>query len=218
MTDVSTPQPSDVRRLGTPSATALTTMAAVFEDLQTVLRCCERLTAYLQVGPERSDDLTLEALWTTALLSYMRCFGAGKHGLSETDVEATGLPGDLVGWHHTLEQLRAHYADPAVNPREIFSVGAARDASGAAAGVAITSVRQPRIDDLTVRQTGALAFELSRIVDERIAEQQKRVFTTVKSMTKRELERLPVLEIAEPAAEPTAATVPPARQEPDPES
>ena len=35
----------------------------------------------------------------------------------------------MVGWHKVLLQLRDRYADPAVNPREAFSVGAAQGAA-----------------------------------------------------------------------------------------
>ncbi|MGZ4592687.1 MAG: hypothetical protein ACXV3C_02395 [Actinomycetes bacterium] len=83
-----------------------------------------------------------------------------------------------------------------MNPRERFSVGVAQDADGKATGLAITSTRQPPVDDVTVRQTGALAFELSRIVDRRIAERQEAVFGTLGSMTKDELDRLPLVEVA----------------------
>ena len=72
----------------------------------------------------------------------------------EDDVAATQPGAEVLEWHRVLLRLRDHYADPAVNPRERFSVGVAQDADGAAAGVAITSVRQPLVDDLTVRQTG----------------------------------------------------------------
>jgi hypothetical protein len=101
-----------------------------------------------------------------------------------------------LGWHQVLLQLRDHYADPAVNPRETFSVGVSQDADGKANGVAVTSSRQPSLDDLTVRQTGAIAFELTRIVDRRIAEHQDAVFGELGTMTKSELDRLQLVEVA----------------------
>ena len=172
-------------------------LAAIFEDLQTTLRCCERLVSELASG-EGPDDLTLEAFWTTAVLSYARCFSYREGGtnLTPDDVTATGLAGDVVGWHQVLLRLRDHYADPAVNPRETFSVGVSQDAYGKANGVAVTSAKQPTLDDLTVRQTGAIAFELTRIVDRRIAEHQDAVFAELGTMTKSELDRLQVVEVA----------------------
>lgn len=200
--DVLTAGPNVVRRLDTPVALALADLAAIFEDLQTVLRCCERLVSELDPGlvpgQDEPDDLALEAFWATAVLSYARCFSTGARGkgLTPDDVTATGLVGDVLGWHQVLWQLAGHYADPVVNPREKFSVGVSQDSDGKASGIAITSARQPPVDDLTVRQTGAIAFELSRIVDARIAEHQQTVFAGLGSMTKAQLEGLPLIEVS----------------------
>jgi hypothetical protein len=199
---VKAPRPAEVRELTSPAALALADLAGIFEDLQTVLRCCERLMAILAGGasaPAESDEVALEAFWTTAVLSYGRCFTAGDRGqqLTAEDVTETGLSGDVLGWHRTLEQVRLHYTDPALNPRESFSVGAARNEDGEVAGVAITSTRHPQVDEVTVRQTGAVAFGLSRIVDARIAEQQKVVFDQAAGMRGAELEGLPLLDVVD---------------------
>ena len=53
-------------------------------------------------------------------------------------------------------------------------MGVALDHGGAADGIAITSARQPLVDDLTVRQTGAIAYGLSALVNDRIVAQQSR--------------------------------------------
>ena len=189
--------PSVVRQLGSPAALALADLAALHEDLQTVLRCCERLVQELQPRPGGPDDLALEAYWTTAVLSYARCFATGARGtgLTEHDVTATGLPGDVVGWHHVLLALRDRYADPAVNPRESFSVGASQDSGGHAEGIAVASARQPPLDEVSVRQTGAVAFALSQAVDEKLAAQQAVVFTAVAAMARPALDKLPLLHL-----------------------
>jgi hypothetical protein len=197
--------PSVVRRLKSPAALALADLAALFEDLQTVLRCCERLVT--ELAADEPDDLALEAFWTTALLSYARCFAPGPRGtgLTDDDVAATGLAGDVVGWHKALLQLRERAADPAVNPREAFSVGASQDATGHAEGVAVTSSRQPDVDEVSVRQTGAVAYALSRLVDERLVAQQGVVFTAVAAMARPALDVLPLLHVVDPdAPEPEA--------------
>jgi hypothetical protein len=214
MAALDTDTPSAVRRLETPVATALADLAAVFEDLQTVLRCCERLMSELATqsaerpevaeldddaaGPDAPDDLALEAFWTTALLSYTRCF-TGEHpggSLTEDDVVATGLAGDVRGWHQMLLRLRAHQADPARNPREVFAVGVSQNDDGTAAGIAVTSTRQPLVDDLMVRQTGAIAYALSGLVDERIGTQQAAVAKATGSMDRSQLDALPVVALA----------------------
>lgn len=193
--------PGVLRRVETSDAAALADLAGTFEDLQMVLRCCERLMSELTTRPGGPDDVAVEAIWTTALLSYARCFSAERSGagLTEDDVRATHSQSDMLSWHKVLLQLRDHYADPTANPREQFSVGVAQDPSGAAGGIAITSARQPLVDELTVRQTGAIAFALSALIDERIAAQQETVFGDVKRMPRAALAKLVEFDVAQPA-------------------
>ncbi|MEP7178702.1 MAG: hypothetical protein ABI775_06405 [Pseudonocardiales bacterium] len=195
----STMAPKAVRRLDSSGAKALVDLVATFEELQTVLRCCERLVTALAAPDGAPDDVVVEAVWTMALLSYARCFSAGEVGtaLTEDDITAAKAHGDAVEWHRVLLQLRDHYADPVVNPRERYSVGVAQDPSGAPSGVAITSGRQPLVDDLTVRQTGAIAYALSALVDERITAQQEDVFAEAKDTPKSILDKLSQIEVVE---------------------
>ncbi len=120
---------------------------------------------------------------------------------SEDDLTATQSSGEVLEWHRLLLQLRDHYADPAVNPRERFSVGVAQDADGTPSGVAITSARQPLVDDLTVRQTGAIAYALSGLVNERIESRQQQVFDDLKTWSKEDLDKLDPLDVVAPANE-----------------
>jgi hypothetical protein len=191
-----------MRRVDDAAAAALVGVVEVFEDLQTVLRCCERLVTELAVEGEL-DPVVVEAVWTTALLSYARCFSATGDGvaLTESDLTSTQSNPEVVEWHRLLLQLRNHYADPAVNPRERFSVGVAQDANGLASGIAITSARQPLVDDLTVRQTGAIAYALSGLVNERIELRQHDVFRDLESWSKADLDRLDPLDVAAPQAD-----------------
>jgi hypothetical protein len=182
-----------------------------------VLRCCELLVASLAVGAggpagRGADPVTTEAVWTTALLSYARCFPAakaedeneadGKGGrrpdaaLGEDDVAATQAGAKALEWHRIFLRLRDHYAERSVNPRERFSVGVAQDTGGAAAGVAITSIRQPLVDDVTVRQMGAVAYALSAVVDARIGTGQERLFEDLKEVPPAELAQLATLDVA----------------------
>lgn len=189
--------PTTVKRLASPAALALADFAAIFEDLQTTLRCCERLVQELAVTDQEPDDLALEAFWTTAVLSYSRCFAPGARGvgLTEDDITSTGLKGEVLAWHRVLLTLRDRYADPAINPRETFTVGAAQDNTGHAEGVAVASSRQPLLDEVSVRQTGAVAYALSGLVDERLTAQQGVVFTAVAAMARPVLDKLPALHL-----------------------
>ncbi len=192
------PPPTALRRVEGTSARALADLNARFEDLQTVLRCCERLVAELKADPV--DGAVVEGLWTTALLSYARCFSVGvtDTALTEADLTATQPHGEVLDWHKVLLQLRDHYADRTTNPRERFSVGVALNDTGAAEGIAITSAQQPLVDDVTVRQTGAIAYALSELVNGRIAAQQEKVFGELKVASVAELDKLSTLDIVEP--------------------
>jgi len=192
------PPPTALRRVEGTSARALADLNARFEDLQTVLRCCERLVAELKADPV--DGAVVEGLWTTALLSYARCFSVGvtDTALTEADLTATQPHGEVLDWHKVLLQLRDHYADRTANPRERFSVGVALNDTGAAEGIAITSAQQPLVDDVTVRQTGAIAYALSELVNGRIAAQQEKVFGELKVASVAELDKFLTLDIVEP--------------------
>lgn len=200
-----TQAPDTVRRLQTPAALALGDLAAIFDDLTTVVGCCERILTELPHEETGSNELTVEALWTTALLSYRRCFLPGPRGmgLTEEDLAETGLQGNVSDWHHVLEKIRVHYVDADVNPRQTFAVGAAQGTDGQANGIAITSAPQPIPDTTTVRQTGHLAFELSRLVDERIKNHQKAVYTATREMPAEKLTSLPAIDVAVPEQEDT---------------
>lgn len=200
MTTTPTPPPTVLRRLDTAGATTLVDILATFEDLQTVLKCCERLMAELGSGGGESDDVVVEAVWTTALLSYARCFSteAPRPRLTEEDLTTTLSGDEVLDWHRVLLQLRDHYAHPVTDPRERFSVGVAQNADGSAGGIGVTSARQPAVDDITVRQTGAIAFALSNLVNDRIAARQAEVFDEVRDFGKAELDELDRLEVAAP--------------------
>ena len=186
--------PRTIRRLGSPAAGALADLAAIFDDLRSTLLCCEHLLKALAL-PE-PDPVLVEALWTTALLSYSRCFAPGGRGmgLTEDDLAQTELQGEVVGWHRMVRELTKHYTDPVVNPRESFAVGVAV-ADGAAQGVAISSTRQALPDEQTVRQTGAVAYALSRLVDRRIGEHQATVLEGAQALGAAELETLDEIEL-----------------------
>ncbi|WP_246195647.1 hypothetical protein [Halopolyspora algeriensis] len=190
--------PGTVRQLQTSAALSLRDLAAIFEDMTTVVDCCEQILVRLTRSEAGLSDITVEALWTTALISYRRCFVPGPRGmgLTEEDVEATGMRGEVVEWHKLLEKLGAHHVDAGATSRETFVVGISQDSGGNANGVAITSAPRPRLDETTVRQTGHLALELSRLVDERINSHQETVYNAARAMTADALSSLPVVPVA----------------------
>lgn len=192
--------PEQLRQLRTPDALALADLTAASEELAKVAGCCEQILTLSSQERTSTRDVLVEALWTTALLSYRRCFSTEQRtaALRADDLADTNLRGDVRQWHNTLERLREHYADTRLNPRENFVAGAAQDAEGRANGIAVTSAPQPELDDRTVRQTGQLAVELGRIVDERISTRQQALYETARSMSPQELASLPGIRVSRP--------------------
>ncbi len=187
-----------VRRLNGERATRLAGLSAIFDDLQAVLRCCELLLPVDEhVRRQGRDPVEQEALWTTALISYARCFTKDGHGvsLSQKDLDATALQGKVVEWHKMLMQLHRHFTDRGQNPRGQFSVGAAVREDGEVEAVAVTSTAPIALDEQTIRQTGAVALQLSKVVDERVGELQKEVMSDAAALPKSALEDLPLIEV-----------------------
>lgn len=193
--------PTNVRRLDGAEAAELATLAAVFEDLQYVLRCCEHLVTALNApdtGPVQVDTDTalVEALWTGALVGYVRCFSGQAKVLTEADLGDLELNGDVPEVHAALKRLRDTYASRHVNPRESFTVGVAQGADGQVSGIAVTSTPTPVVDDATVRLLGRIAYALSALVDARMQRVQNAVLGVAAAMTPAQMNALPVVRLS----------------------
>ncbi|OZM79156.1 hypothetical protein [Pseudonocardia sp. MH-G8] len=194
--DTVTTAPRTVRRLDLPAATELAGLAAVFEDLQYVLRCCEHLVSALG-GRGEPDPALVEALWTGALIGYARCFSSRAAVLAEADVGELGIEGEVTQVHGMLKKARDHLASRHTNPREAFTIGVAQSNDGTPTGVAVVSSPRPPVDEATVRMLGRLAYGLSGLVDGRMQECQNRVLAAAAALTPGELARLPVVHLSE---------------------
>ena len=195
MTDAGTAAaPSAVRRLDGDEAAELAGLAAVFDDLQYALRCCEHLVGVL-AQPAR-DEALAEALWTGALVAYARAFSPRAKVLTDVDLAELKLDGDVVGFHKALLRLRDYYASRHVNPRESYTIGVAQKNNGSAAGVAVVGAQQAGVDDTTVRQLGRIAYGLSGLVDGRMQAAQQRVHLVAQGLDAARLARLPLVKVS----------------------
>lgn len=182
-------------RLDTREARALAADAERIDDLQTVLLCCERILPELTPAAEGQPGagLLVEALWTLALQSYLRCFSEEQDGafLTEADVVAA-LPDrpEVREWHQALVRLRRHYGSESVNPRESITVSVFRAADGAPTGLALTSEVVPPLDEVTVRGAGSIAYALRALVDARMTTAQEGLFEEVAARPHADLDRL----------------------------
>lgn len=191
-----TTAPRSVRRLDLPAATELAALAAVFEDLQYVLRCCEHLVAAFG-GRGEPDPALVEALWTGALVGYARCFSPRAAVLGDADLGELGLEGEVTQVHGMLKKARDHLASRHVNPREAFTIGAAQSNDGTPEGVAVVASPRPLVDEATVRMLGRLAYGLCGLVDARMKECQNRVLGAAAALSPGELARLPLVHLSE---------------------
>ncbi|ANY05390.1 hypothetical protein [Pseudonocardia sp. HH130630-07] len=194
--------PTSVRRIDVPESGELAQLAAVLDDLQYVLRCCEHLVTALggpESGPVRvdADPALVEALWTGAVVGYVRCFSGRTKTLTRDDLARLELDGDVSGFHDMLSTLRDHYASRHVNPRESYTVGVAQSNDGNPRGVAVVSTPRPQVDETTVRLLGRVAYSLSALVDARMKKSQNDVLGVAHQMSPGQLSALPVVHLGE---------------------
>jgi hypothetical protein len=185
--------PTTVRALDLPSAAGLAALAAVFEDLQYALRCCEHLVS--QLGRREPDPVLVEALWTGALLAYVRCFSPRSAVLTTTDLDGLENGAEFRQLHELLLKLRDHLASRHVNPREGFTVGAAQANDGTPTGIAVVSSPRPLVEEPTVRMLGRLAYLLAGLVDARMQERQREVLDAAAALSPAELATLPLVHL-----------------------
>lgn len=188
----------EARRLEGPEAAALAALAAVSDDLRHVLACCELLVSALAPARPRppggqTDAALVEALWTSALLAYARGFSPQTGVLTTADLDALGLPGDVVGFHDLLLRLRAQYGSADANPREGSSVGVVEGDDGSPVGVAVLAAPLPMVDSEAARQFGRLAFALHGRVDTRMQQAQAEVLQRARALSREQLAALPLV-------------------------
>ncbi len=186
--------PSTVRRFDGAAAGELAAQAGVFEDLQYVLRCCEHLVAAL--ASPQPDTALVEALWTGALVGYVRCFSGRQAVLTEADLTELPLDGDVTAFHGMVKKLRDHYASRHRNPRESFTIGVAQSNDGRPTGVAVVATPRPLVDDTTVRLLGRVAYALSGLLDARMQKAQNDVLGAAGTLSPTDLAKLPVVHLS----------------------
>jgi hypothetical protein len=184
--------------LETPAAQVLADQAATIQDLQFVMDCCKRLLTELATAGENRDPVLPQALWSSALVAYARCFGQGKRlGLTTDDVRSLPLHGAVMKFHKWVLDERAKLTVHPVNPFETARVGAAlsppEQGKRRVEGIAIFSTSHVLIDDVGVRQLGGLASELAKQTAEQAQEQQDAVLADAQQMDIDRLYRLPPL-------------------------
>jgi len=187
-TDDTSPRvPALTVALDTPSARILADQASVIQDLQFVMDCCMRLLAELDKPEEDRDGVVPQALWSSALVAYARCFGQDRSsGLTAEDVTNLPLQGAVVKFHAWVIEERDKLVGPPADPFEAAKIGAALSPPGQkqrrVEGVAIFSASRVLIDVIGVRQLGGLASELAKQTAEKAQAQQDSVLTDAQQL------------------------------------
>jgi hypothetical protein len=192
--------------LDVSSAQILADQASIIQDLQFVMDCCKRLLTELARPEEDRDTLVPQALWSSALVAYARCFGKGRRfGLATDDIRALPLQGAVMKYHKWVIDERNKLATHPANPFEAAKVGAALSLPGQGQrrveGIAIFSTSHVLVDATGVRQLGGLASELAKQTAEKAQKQQDAVLADAQQLDIDSLYRLPPLRIRPPGAD-----------------
>jgi hypothetical protein len=188
-----------------PSARILADQASVIQDLQFAMDCCKRLLAELARPEEDRDGVVPLALWSSAVVAYARCFGAGRSsGLAMEDVASLPLQGAVMKFHEWVigerDKLTAHPADPF----EAAKIGAALAPAGQkerrVEGIAVFATSRVLIDVTGVRQLGGLASELAKQTAGKAQSQQGSVLADAQRLDLGSLYGSPPLHTQPPSA------------------
>jgi hypothetical protein len=191
--------------LDTPSARVLADQASVIQDLQFVMDCCKRLLTELTRPEGERDEVVPQALWSSALVAYARCFGAGRpSGLTAEDVQNVPLQGAVTKFHEWVTEERERFTAFPADPFAASKIGAALSAAGQrerrVEGIAIFSTSHVLIDVTGVRQLGGLASELAKQTAARARKQQDTVLADAQQLDIDGLYEAPPLLPQQPAA------------------
>ena len=187
-----------------PAARALAESAAVIGDLQFVMECCKRLLTELARPEEDRDGVVPQALWSSALVAYARCFGKGRRfGLSAEDVQNLPVHGAVMKFHKWVIEERNKLTARPADPFEVAKIGAALSSSAQAErrveGIAIFSSGHVLVDVVGVRQLGGLASELAKHIAGKAQEQQDVVLADAQQLNVDSLYRSPPLRMRPPS-------------------
>jgi hypothetical protein len=186
--------------LDVPSAQVLADQTAVIQDLQFVMESCRRLLAELARPESERDAVVPLALWSSAVVSYARCFSSGQRfGLTTEDLESLPLQGEVLKFHKWVIEERNRHTRHSADPFEVARVGVAlatRDGSKRQIkGITVLATRHVLVDDTGVRQLGGLASELAKQTAERARTQQDVVLAAAQQLDLDKLYELPALPV-----------------------
>jgi len=184
--------------LDTPAARILADQASIINDLQFVMDSCKRLLTELDKPQEDRDGVVPQALWSSALAAYGRCFSQDRRsGLTIDDIQNLPLQGAVMKFHTWVIEEHGKLIAPSADPFETATIGAALSPPGQGKrrvqGIAIFSASRVLIDVIGVRQLGGLASELAKQTAQKAEKQQDSVLKDAQRLDLDTLYDLPPL-------------------------
>ncbi len=167
--------------------------------------CCKRLLTELGRPQEDRDGVVPQALWSSALVAYARCFSEGRRaGLTIDDVQNLPLQGAVMKFHTWVIGECDKLTAPSADPFEAARIGAAlsppEKKQRRVEGIAIFSASRVLIDVIGVRQLGGLASELAKHTAQKAEKQQDAVLTDAQRLDIDSLYKSPPLSTEQPGA------------------
>ena len=148
---------------------------------------CKRLLDELARPQEDRDGVVPQALWSSALVAYARCFSADRRsGLAVDDVQNLPLQGAVMKFHTWVIEECGKLTAPPADPYEAVTIGAALAPPGQkkqrVEGIAVFTTSRVLIDVIGVRQLGGLASELAKQTAQKAEKQQHEVLTDAQQL------------------------------------
>lgn len=177
-----------ISKLEFAQAKALAEAAAIFQDLEFVIRAAKKLSDLLKAG--EPDQVIARSLFTAALVAYVRCFSSGKRAVLTSDIYES-LQGEPIACHNQYKDTRDKHIAHSVNPFEEMMVGAVLSPLEAATHevehVACLTASLITYDVEGVEQLGRLASFAKNHVAEKCTALEAEVLELAKKM---EIEKL----------------------------
>jgi hypothetical protein len=170
------------RRLPLPQASVLADLYSVANDLEVATELCGQALAMNR--SKAADALVLEALVSSALIRYMRCFSQSpRRGLKHEDVGRRSKR--LRELHAYYKNLRDKYVAHAVNPFEetwVTAMAAVRDGVPQPIAALAHSSHRMLLSAGEAECIKLLATEAARVVARRVKPEYKKVLRFVQKL------------------------------------
>lgn len=179
-----------LREITDSTASELAEWWAIAHDLDHVIAAISKL---LSMFDKAEEDPTLQrALWTSALVAYIRCFKTGRRTTLDPEIYKA-LEGQPIEAHQYYKDTRdKHIAHP-VNSFEETKIGALTDTSGKVIGIGHAHGFRISDDRQGVWQLGNLATVARKHVSETIEHLQTKLLQNLQRRSTDDIASLPAL-------------------------